>query len=218
MTYKYLLFDADDTLFDFKRAQELSLNTLFSIYKLPSEAKSIYKQISHPLWLQLEKKEITLQQLKETRFKNLLAYYGLENDPTMEDKYEQILSTHHELLDHVHEVLEILSKKYTLVLVSNGMPNIQHPRLKESQIEQYFSHIFISEEIGVQKPDIAFFNTVLNTINASNKECLMIGDSLTSDIQGAKNANIDSCLLTQETKPFNTTYTIHSLEDLLQFL
>ena len=219
MTYKYILLDADDTLFDFQLAQERSLNEVFQKVGIPLEHKKTYKEISHGLWAKLEKKEITLNELKASRFTLLLDQINHKTDIDVEMLYENTLAAHDELLEGAREFLDIISKKYHLILVSNGMPNIQHPRLNSSKLKDYFEEIFISDEMGAQKPSKEFFDIVFNKIKANKKDCLIIGDSLTSDILGGYNYKIDTCWLNFEKKTSDLpTYCCDSYESILKIL
>ena len=219
MTYKYILLDADDTLFDFQLAQERSLNEVFQKVGIPLEHKKTYKEISHGLWAKLEKKEITLSELKTSRFTLLLDQINHKTDIDVEMLYENTLAAHDELLEGAREFLDIISKKYHLILISNGMPNIQHPRLNSSKLKDYFEEIFISDEMGAQKPSKEFFDIVFNKIKANKKDCLIIGDSLTSDILGGYNYKIDTCWLNFEKKTNDLpTYCCDSYESILKIL
>ena len=219
MTYSYLLFDADDTLFDFQAAEEKSLNELFSLLKLPPAAKEDYRNISRHLWAQLEKKEINLSELKKTRFKKLLEIYPRQTETDPEMLYEAYLASHDDLLPGADLLIEQLSKRFHLFLISNGMPNIQYPRLKKSGLDRYFEKIFISEEIGAQKPSKEFFDKVFEDSQIKKEECLVIGDSLTSDIAGGRNYGLDTCYLNFHHQTSDlATYSISSYEELVHLL
>lgn len=219
MRYHYLLLDADDTLFDFQLAQDRSLNEVFEKVGIPLEKKSVYKEISHGLWARLEKKEITLDDLKQQRFTLLLEALNMKTSFDLEMMYEATLATHDELIDGAREFLELLHQNYHLILISNGMPNIQYPRLKSSNLEYYFENIFISDEMGAQKPSKEFFDIVFQTIHANKEECLVIGDSLTSDILGGNQYGIDTCYLNFEGKKADTpTYCCDSYASILKIL
>lgn len=220
MHYSNLLFDADDTLFDFQITQEKSLMAVFEIIGLPKSAKQDYLEISHRLWQQLEKQEITLDKLKQTRFTALLARYpDISCQWDVEELYEKHLASHAELINGAKELLETLSQKHNLYLISNGMPHITRPRLEKSGIISYFKGVFISEEIGAQKPSPAFFDYVFQTIQAPKSQCLVIGDSLTSDISGGHNYGLDTCYLNFDKKisPL-PTYCISSYKELIDLL
>ena len=219
MKYSYLLLDADDTLFDFQLAQERSLNEVFKKVGIPLDQKNLYKEISHGLWAQLEKQEITLAELKNLRFNLLLERLNLKTDVDVEMLYENTLASHDELLPQAREFLDEISKNHHLILISNGMPNIQHPRLKSSNLKAYFEHIFISDEIGAQKPSKEFFDIVFNTIQADQKDCLVIGDSLTSDILGGHQYGIDTCWINFDGKQHDLpTYCCSSFDEILNII
>lgn len=219
MAYKYLLLDADDTLFDFQLAQDRSLNEVFTKTNIALEHKALYKEISHGLWAQLEKKEITLTQLKQQRFTLLLQALNLTCKEDMEIMYEQTLASHDELIDGAKDFLDTVKKDYELILISNGMPNIQHPRLLSSGLKDYFKHIFISDEIGAQKPSKEFFDIVFKAIKANKEECLVIGDGISSDILGGHNYGIDTCFINfkGKTTPL-ATYNCDSFDAILKIL
>src|SRR5699024_7080348 len=162
-----------------------------------------YRDISENLWRQIERQEITLDELKLTRFSRLCEAYERKVDQGMERRYEQLLATHGDLIPDALEVIQHLSTTYHLSLITNGMPEITLPRLKQSGINTYFQHIFISETMGVQKPDPAFFEIVLETLQTEREDCLIIGDSLTSDIAGGLASHIDTCLVKKTSKRFS---------------
>ena len=219
MTYKYLLLDADDTLFDFQLAQERSLNEVFTKVGIALEHKALYKEISHGLWAQLERKEITLTELKQQRFTLLLQALNIACENDVEAMYEKTLASHDELIEGAREFLDTIKKDYELILVSNGMPNIQHPRLLSSGLKDYFKHIFISDEIGAQKPAKEFFDIVFDTIQVNKEECLVIGDGLSSDILGGYNYGIDTCFINFNGKTSDiATYNTQSYKEILKIL
>lgn len=219
MPYSYLLFDADDTLFDFQQAQEKSLDHVFNIIGLPAQAKVQYKTISHHLWQQLERDEITLDQLKEARFKQLTQLYPCNYAGSIELLYEQTLANQADLLPGAKALLENLSDRYHLCLISNGMPQIQYPRLKKAGLLHFFEHLFISEEIGYQKPDSRFFDAVFAVLKVNKEMCLVIGDSITSDMAGGQAYGLDTCYLNfHGQKDPHATYSVASYAELLNIL
>lgn len=219
MKYTDLLFDVDDTLLDFQASQHKSLIELFERYHFPISAIETYKNISEHLWRQIERQEITLEMLKQQRFTLLCETYKRYPENRMEEDYEQLLSTHGDLMPGAYEVVQSLAQKYRLSVITNGMPQITLPRLKQSGIDKFFNHIFISENMGVQKPNPAFFEIVLYTLKITNKNCLVIGDSLTSDIAGGIKSGIDTCFIGHhQNKLSNATYQISELTELYSLL
>ena len=141
----------------------------------------------------------------------------------LEREYQQVLSENHQVIAGAFDLLEQLKNLYDLYIVSNGVAYTQHRRLTESGLAPYFKKIFVSEETGYQKPKIEFFEFVFERIPTFNKaETLIIGDSLSSDMQGGINAGLDTCWYnknqTENKKKLPITYEIHNLESLLPIL
>ncbi|WP_146924660.1 YjjG family noncanonical pyrimidine nucleotidase [Alkalibacterium kapii] len=225
MKYKKLIFDLDNTILDFEDTEEKALKKIINTYKLPYTTETIqsYKEITHDLWRKLEQGKITREKLFASRFFLFLEKFGIEVDGKKVDHlYRTALSEGFLMMEHAHEVLTVLKKSgYKLYAGTNGVAQTQRQRLKGAELNHFFENIFISEEIGVEKPDPQFFNYIFETLNSyNNEEYLMIGDSLTSDIKGAKNAGIDSVWynfdrLEKNPKAVQSTYTITNLLELL---
>ncbi|PCS01623.1 YjjG family noncanonical pyrimidine nucleotidase [Lactococcus fujiensis] len=192
-----LLFDIDNTLLNFDRAEEVALGKIFEHYNIEDNDvnRSIYSRENKALWRSHEAGEISRAELLSTRFvkafeamKITTPYDGHQVDVD----YQYYLSQGHEMMEHAQELLDELSKTPArLYIVSNGTSKVSRPRIIESGITPYFDEIFISEEVGAHKPSLAFFDYVLNHIKTDeNEEITIIGDSLTTDIQGGNNAGI----------------------------
>ena len=198
MKYKVILFDADETLFDFKKAErEAFKNTMieFGFNYDENYHFSIYKEINTAIWKELEEGLITQEKLKIERFKRLREKLEVNFD---ENKFADIYMKHlgdgSFLFDGAVELVEDLSKKYILSIITNGLTSVQERRVKKSKIAKYFKDIVISEEVGVSKPNKGIFEHALSNLGDFDKnEVLMIGDSLNSDIRGGVNYNIDTC-------------------------
>lgn len=235
--YKFLLFDADNTLFDFTKAEHISFrDTCFACnIRYSEDLYSTYSQINDRLWKRLEKKEVELDFIKVERFRELLCDIGynklmnvLEIDELaseMRDIYMSNLGKQTCLIDGAEELCRELSQKYALYIVTNGVSKTQHSRFDASSIKKYFCGIFISEEIGYAKPDARFFEYVMrNTGGPESKKSdyLVIGDSITSDYCGAKNAGLDMCLFNPASTAFDETvkpaYTVKKLSELYDIL
>lgn len=199
MAYTHLFFDADGTLFDFntseKKALEKAMQLLCGTWD--NAFVQLYHQINKAAWKELEKKLITLDELKVLRFERFMEQANLVFDPAeMSRVYTGFLAQSDDLFPGALETLEELHKKYTLVLVTNGITEVQRGRVKATDTAKYFKTIVISEEAGVAKPDPAFFKIASDLSGKPSKEnILVIGDSMTSDIQGARNYGIASCLI-----------------------
>ena len=196
----HLLIDLDDTLWDFRRNSKIAMQEIYNDYELNQYYDSfesfydIYMVKNHQLWEQYAKGEITKDYLSLERFLYPLRVVGNE-DVELAKKlgkdflYRTTMQTN--LVDGAIETLEYLKAQgHILSIISNGFVEVQYTKLRRSGLIPYFANVFLSEEIGYQKPDIRFFQTVLDRLNASPSECLVIGDNFQTDIQGAQNANI----------------------------
>lgn len=223
MKYTTLLFDLDDTLLDFGKAEANAITRLLEKYNLPAndENKRLYSEINKSKWNALEKGEITRKELFATRFPDFFAALGVEADGAKaNEEYISFLSQGHFLLDGALETCRQLSERYSMYIITNGAKKAQEGRLKDSPLMQYFDGKFISEEIGFDKPKKEYFDFVCASIPEKDKsKLLVIGDSLNSDIAGAVGYGIDCCWVNRgEPKDTDATYTVKKVTDLLLIL
>lgn len=226
-TYQYLLFDADNTLFDFTKAEYLSFQGTCSVCNVcySNELYEQYSAINDRLWKLLEKGAVKLEVLKIERFRELLTANGYADDEStvakaveMRDSYMDHLAKQPCLVDGAEDICRKLSEKYEMYIVTNGISRIQRSRFEKSALTPYFRDLFISEEIGAAKPSAEYFDHVLRTIGCADKEnYLVIGDSLSSDCAGAVAYGLAICYFNPNGRPADNlklTYTIHKLSDL----
>ena len=220
--YKYLLFDLDDTLLDFGKAQVLAFKKLLEDENIEYSDESFekYETINKSLWRSFERGEISNKEVTSERFIRFFALFGMKVDGSeVDNRFRSYLAEGNQLFVGIIEMLEKLSLTHKLYIASNGIGITQHTRLKNNNLNKYFDKIFISEEIGSKKPDREFFDIILKEVGVEDKgEVLMIGDTLTSDILGANNVGIDSCLVDIhgiENSEINPTYKIAKTIDLL---
>ena len=224
--YKKLFFDIDDTLLNFKAAEKEALPKVFAHYNFPlTETVELkYREINRALWDQLERGEVTREELHERRFKETFEFFGRQvNGSEMDQAYRNFLVETIVLIDGAEEVLRKLATSYELYIVTNGICETQHNRLQAANLTSYFKEIFVSEQTGFQKPQIQFFNYVFQHIGEVEKEeCLIIGDSYSADMIGGMNAGIDTCWFNpynnQRTVSYQPTYEIKCLKDLLHIV
>ncbi len=217
--YKTLLFDADGTLFDFERAEYEAVRKLSEKLNIrfTNEVHSVYSRINDALWKQFEKKEITREFLQTARFERFLSKMNIEADAVkVNSMYLDFLSEGSYLLPGVYELCRNLSDEYSMAIITNGITKSQTRRFNNSRLAEFFKYLFISETMGIQKPDKRYFDYVFKSMGIYDlSEVLVIGDSLSSDILGANNAGVDSCWFNPNNKPIslnaNPTYTVSSL-------
>ena len=219
----FILLDLDDTILDFQWAEHQAITHTLSSFGIDptEENRSRYRQINLEYWRALERKEVTQEQLKVGRFRRLLEELGKEGDPAaMGELYLQHLGEGHRFLPGAKEAMDILVKKYRLFLVSNGNPPVQYPRLKSAGITHYFEKLFISMEIGYNKPSAEFFEHCFSQIPGFDKtKAIIVGDSLFSDIRGGINAGIKTCWVNPNHRPVREEIVPdYQIENLLQLL
>ena len=197
LKYKYLLFDLDHTLLDFDAAEDIALSQLLKEEGVVDiqAYKDYYVPMNKALWKDLEQKKITKAELINTRFAKLFAHFGIEKDEAyLAERYQFFLSKQGQTFPGVEDLLKkLISQGYGLYAATNGITYIQTGRLEQSGIAPYFKEIFISEQLHTQKPDAEFYEKIGARIpNFDKNQTLMIGDSLSADIQGGNNAGIDT--------------------------
>ena len=223
---EFLFIDLDDTVLDFQKAERIALAKTLQSFGLEPEAEvlSRYHLINKGYWERLERKEVTREALLVDRFGDLFAEYGMSVDPVQCARtYEKNLGTGHYFLPGAREAVESLSKKYKLYLASNGTSHVQAGRIESADIAQFFQGIFISQEIGVNKPDVEYFNRCFARIPGFDRaKAMIVGDSLSSDILGGKQAGIRTCWVNPTGKPapadLTPDYEIKALSDLENLL
>lgn len=204
---EFLLLDLDDTILDFHKSESIAVAKALKNAGAPStpEVISRYSEINKMHWQMLERGEITRQQVIVNRFAVLFDELGLKLDADLCAKdYEKLLGIGHYFLPGAEETVHTLKSKYKLYLVSNGTKSVQHSRLTSANLYPYFDGIFISQEIGHDKPSKLFFEHVFSRIPAfSGEKAIMVGDSLTSDILGGIHAGVKTCWVNPNHKPGN---------------
>ena len=224
--YPWLWFDADNTLFDYDRAEGLALRNTFGSLRLRFEDDYLdtYQRINRGLWQALEKQEISSADLRVRRFELLMEALKVSGSADqMSTSYIEQLGLRAELVEGAYEVLETLHGKCKFAIVTNGLQAVQRGRLEHSTIKHFISELIISEEVGAAKPHPAFFDDAFaRTGHPDKSEVLIIGDSLTSDIRGGADYGIDTCWYNPkgEARPVELpiTYEIRHLHELLGLL
>jgi len=195
--YPWLFFDADDTLFDYKRAEAAALQKAFALLNLQFDNGYLdtYREINHGLWQALERQEIKQDVLRVRRFELLLEALGLHSFPDrLSTLYVEQLGLGTDLIDGAYEVLQTLHITSRIAVVTNGLQAVQRSRLEHSTILEFIDELIISEEVGAAKPHAAFFDAAFaRTGHPAKGDVLIIGDSLSSDMQGGVDYGLDTC-------------------------
>ncbi len=195
--YNWLLFDADNTLWDFQQSELFSFEKAFKDFHIPYKANylEVYHKINHQCWSDFEKGLLSQEKLRTVRMELLLKELNIDADfVAFSQSYQQNLANTAFMIDGARALLEDLSKEFTLVMITNGLKEIQRGRLKNTAIEPFFQSIVISDEIGTAKPQKAFFDYTFEQMQHDNKaDVLVIGDSLSSDIKGGNDYGVDTC-------------------------
>jgi len=229
--YKYIFLDLDDTIWDFYANAKNSLNATFNELGLNNSFENfeeffeIYMKRNNELWDLYGNGKITKDFLQIERFRYPLLRVGVEDDnfaKSMGKMYLDLLPERTMLIPHAKELLDYLSEKYKLTIISNGFAEVQHKKLKNSKIDHYFDYVVLSEEAKSLKPDRQIFDFALKLNNAKAEESIMIGDIFQADIIGAQNIGIDQIFFNWrkiELKENETaTYIVNSLAEIFDIL
>jgi putative hydrolase of the HAD superfamily len=208
MSYKHLFFDLDRTLWDFEKNSEQALLELIQYFKL--EEKGIgtaqefirkYKAVNKHCWALYRKGQMEKAELRYRRFSETMESFGIRDEALAKsfgEGYIEISPKMTALVDGTTEVLNYLSEKYLLHIITNGFREVQYIKLENSGIGHHFDHIIISEDVGQKKPHRMVFDYALQRSGAKHRESLMIGDDLEADVLGARNAGWDQVFYNPE--------------------
>lgn len=227
MKYTYLLFDADDTLFDFPQAASQAFSILCQTHNIPDtqETRALYHSVNEVLWAAFDRGEVTKEYLTVERFVRFLSALNLDRDPVQcNQTYLGALGQGVFPLPYAEEVCQTLQERgYHLFIITNAVASVQRTRLANSVFSSFFEEAFISEEAGASKPNKAYFDYVCTRIpEITSENTLIIGDSLSTDMRGANNAGLPCCWYNPSRKPctadLRIDYEIHDLRELLQIV
>lgn len=231
LKYRHLFFDLDHTLWDFDANAKESLQELYLFFQL--ESKQVfpfelfytnYLKHNAVLWDRYEKGFISSEELKWKRMWRTLLDFKIGDEilaKEMSAKFLEILPTKKKVFDYTFEILDYLTEKeYSINLITNGFEKTQWSKLNNSKLAKYFTHVITSEASNSMKPQKEIFEYALKKINSTVEECIMIGDNLNADIQGALNAGMDAIFVNHikanhSFKPTHTVYHLKELESIL---
>ena len=221
--YTTVLFDADNTLLDFDRSEREALREALGGMGVKADEEMIqaYSEINQSFWKMLERGEIAKSELRVARFAAFCARFSLSLDvPQLSLAYTDALATKSYLLPGVEELCRALVPHARLCIITNGLKTVQEGRFDRSCLKPMFPYVFISEEIGAEKPDKAYFDAVAAALpDFDPARTLVVGDSLTSDIRGGILAGLDTCWFNPAGKPvpddMPITYVVTRPEEIL---
>ena len=220
--YEFLFLDLDDTILDFHKAERLAIAKTITQFGVEptEEVLTLYHHINKAHWEMLERGELTRDEVLVNRFGALFARLGVQVDaPKCAKIYERNLSIGHYFLPGAEEAVEYLSKRYRLFLASNGTAVVQKGRMTSANLYRFFEKVFVSQEIGYNKPSKEYFERCFAQIEGfDKKKAIIVGDSLSSDILGGNNAGIATCWVNPTHAPRKDGIRVdYEIEALSQF-
>lgn len=200
--YEIVLIDADETIFDFKKAERVAFKKTINHfgYDCIDDDVRVYSEINLKYWKQLEKGLIDREELKVKRFEEWFEYMGLDLDSiSFNDFYAPALGEFGFLIDGAEAFLKKLSGFCDIYIITNGLVTTQNNRFNQSSVKSYIKKLYISEAIGYSKPSREFFDFCIDDIGEPDRtKYIVLGDSLTSDMQGGRNSNLATCLFSRD--------------------
>lgn len=230
--YKAIFLDWDDTIGDWTTAEHKALQEIYTTYRLDrlyptaEDYLNAYKPYNLELWGMYGRGEVTKDRLHLQRFlKPLLVNDANSANDTMVklahemgDEFLRLTNKYFCLMPYAEKVVKYMASKYPLTIISNGFKEVQYYKFEHSGLAKYFTHTLISEEVGINKPQPGIFEIALEHNGVTAEEALMIGDSYSSDIAGAKAAGIDQLWIHEGETEETATYIVPSLTDIMEIL
>lgn len=227
MTYKNIFLDFDDTIVDFFDAEEKAFyNMAHQYHHFPSEKDFLhFRKVNQAHWEAFQQNKLTKEQVLSHRFINYFKDYQIEVNGKEADEIfrDELAKAPLKFFDHTIQTIEQLQHNHCLYIVTNGVTITQQRRIAQTNFNEIFDGIFISEQTGYQKPMPQFFDYIFEKIGENEREqSIIVGDSLTSDIMGGLNANIATCWFNKRNKINQTDiqphYEISDLSELIDIV
>lgn len=222
-----LLFDLDDTLWDCAGNSVISLHKLYDNHKLSNHFHSfasfnnIYQHINDELWAALPDSCMTVADVRIERFVRTLGAVGInstELGERLNDEYMKLMVKCPGTMPHAAEVLEELSQRYRVSIVTNGIADVQRGKMAASGLEKYAYDVFVSDEIGAMKPKKEYFDRVLKRLGICKSACIVIGDNAVTDIKGATDFGLSAVWYNWKGEPQNISCGVEIIDDLRKLL
>lgn len=223
---KHIFFDLDHTLWDFETNSSKTFEQIFEKHRIDvdfSDFMEVYKPINHNYWKLYREEKISKSKLRYGRLKDAFEELNFQTDDELIDllaeEYINYLPYNNALFEGTHEILKYLKPKYKIHIITNGFEEVQHKKMNNANLLNYFDKIITSEEVGVKKPNPKIFEYALEKAKASQKESIMIGDNFEADILGARNAGMYTifCKFNGETSD-DETISVVRLSEIKQYL
>ncbi|RUA12883.1 MAG: noncanonical pyrimidine nucleotidase, YjjG family [Flavobacteriia bacterium] len=223
---KHIFFDLDHTLWDFETNSGKTFEYIFKKYEVGadiSEFMKVYKPINHNYWKLYREDKITKSKLRFGRLKDAFDKLNFEVSDELIDllaeEYINYLPFNNALFEGAHEILSYLKPKYKMHIITNGFEEVQHKKMNNANLLEYFDKIITSEEVGVKKPNPRIFEYALEKAQALQEESMMIGDNFEADILGARNVGMQTifCKFNGETSD-DKTISVTRLSEIRQYL
>ncbi len=224
MKITHVFFDLDNTLFDFTAASNEALKSFAEVLNVPYDNSflDVYHEHNQTAWHLFERGVIDSMTLRRSRFENTAEHYGIKLDGLMMNrKYLRLLVENKRFMNGAEEILDYLHPNYSLSAITNGLKEVQRPRLMAAEIDHLFDSIVVSDEIGLAKPDSRYFQFAWENVDCPPKEqVIVIGDNPHSDILGGREFGFNTCLFdpSQKYDQIESDYQISSLHELKQIL
>lgn len=224
---KHVFFDLDHTLWDFDKNAKLSFEQIFKEQKIAvalNDFLEVYTPINFEYWKLYREEKVNKATLRYRRLKDTFDAldYTINDDliNVLSEDFIKFLPNYNHLIEGTIDVLDYLSEKYQLHIITNGFKEVQNLKLEKSNIKKYFKTVITSESVGVKKPNPKIFEYALAQANAQPQDCIMIGDNVEADILGAFNAGIlpIHLELNKNGNTKNAFAQINALKELKQYL
>ncbi|SRX54652.1 YjjG family noncanonical pyrimidine nucleotidase [Aequorivita sp. CIP111184] len=221
-----VFFDLDHTLWDFDKNSALAFERVFQKHEIDLPVKDFlkeYEPINLIYWKKYREETVTKEQLRRGRLTETFDFFNiqfpLETIDILATCYIEELPIDNHLFDDAIEILEYLSKKYNLHIITNGFEEVQYLKLKNSDIKKYFFSITTSEEVGLKKPNPVIFETALIKASTVPQKSIMIGDSFEADIVGAENVGMHTLFFNFRNEIVADTYfSVTKLSEIKKYL
>ncbi len=227
--YKHIFFDLDHTLWDFEKNTAEAIEEIYAMFNFEQwtftlqDFMEYFREVNIYLWDKFNHGLIDRDELRDTRFNIILQKLGVPEKAIPDnigEKYLEIAPVKPHVIPHTHEILGYLKGKYHLHIISNGFDDVQHIKLRSSNIHHYFEKIITSDSSGYRKPHKGIFEFAMKEAGANPDNTLMIGDNIETDIIGAQNTGIDHIFFNygDTVHDLDITFEIHCLSELRNIL